>query len=127
VRLRLDAVVREKCGGMARAPVRWYGDGTDAAAQRSGGEARRHGRQAEAFVREGTPAGENRSDLFHTIVGHYLGCGWEVEQIYAHLQQFPDGIGGRYLSEGRLSSEIARSECLINQLLIGRGSGSPWA
>ena len=24
VRLRLDAVVREKCGGMARAPVRWY-------------------------------------------------------------------------------------------------------
>jgi hypothetical protein len=26
-----------------------------------------------------------------------------------HLQQFPDGIGGRYLSEGRLSGEIARS------------------
>jgi hypothetical protein len=24
VRLRLDAVVREKCGGMSRAPVRWY-------------------------------------------------------------------------------------------------------
>ena len=24
VRLRLDAVVREKCGGMARAPFRWY-------------------------------------------------------------------------------------------------------
>ena len=24
VRLRLDAVVRAKCGGMARAPLRWY-------------------------------------------------------------------------------------------------------
>ena len=24
VRLRLDAVVREKCGGLERAPVRWY-------------------------------------------------------------------------------------------------------
>jgi AAA domain len=24
IRLRLDAVVREKCGGMARAPMRWY-------------------------------------------------------------------------------------------------------
>ena len=24
VRLRLDAVVRAKCGGMARAPFRWY-------------------------------------------------------------------------------------------------------
>ena len=24
VRLRLDAVVRDKCGGMARAPFRWY-------------------------------------------------------------------------------------------------------
>src|SRR5262249_56384125 len=24
VRLRLDAVVREKCGGMVRAPFRWY-------------------------------------------------------------------------------------------------------
>ena len=24
MRLRLDAVVREKCGGMTRAPFRWY-------------------------------------------------------------------------------------------------------
>ena len=47
--------------------------------------------------------------MFHTVVGHYLGCGWSVEQILQHLRQFPDGIGGRYLSEGRLSREIARS------------------
>ena len=53
--------------------------------------------------------GANRSDTFHIVVGHYLGCGWSVEQIYEHLQQFPDGIAGRYLGEGRLSREIARS------------------
>ena len=65
--------------------------------------------QIEQIVRSGAPAGANRSNLFHTVVGHYVGCGWDAEQILQHLQQFPDGIGGRYLSEGRLSSEIARS------------------
>ena len=54
-------------------------------------------------MRDGAPAGANRSDMFHTVVGHYLGCGWSAEQICEHLQQFPDGIGGRYLSEGRLA------------------------
>ena len=65
--------------------------------------------QIEQIVRTGAPDGANRSNLFHTVVGHYVGCGWTAEQILQHLQQFPDGIGGRYLSEGRLSSEIARS------------------
>ena len=63
----------------------------------------------ERIVREGAAAGANRSDMFHMVVGHYLGCGWSVEQIDEHLQQFPDGIAGRYLGEGRLSREIARS------------------
>ena len=65
--------------------------------------------QIEQIVRTGAPAGANRSNVFHTVVGHYVGCGWDAEQILQHLQQFPDGIGGRYLSEGRLSGEIARS------------------
>jgi len=63
----------------------------------------------EQFVRTGAPVGANRSNLFHTIVGHYLGCGWSAEQIVAHLGQFPDGIGNRYLDEGRLEQEIRRS------------------
>ena len=63
----------------------------------------------ERIVREGAAAGANRSDMFHMVVGHYLGCGWSVEQIDEHLRQFPDGIAGRYLGEGRLSREIARS------------------
>lgn len=65
--------------------------------------------QIEEIVRAGAPEGANRSNLFHTVVGHYVGCGWDAEQILRHLQQFPAGIGGRYLSEGRLSGEIARS------------------
>jgi hypothetical protein len=50
-----------------------------------------------------------RSEVFHIVVGHYHGCGWSPEQIYEHLAQHPDGVGGRYLAEGRLSSEIERS------------------
>ena len=65
--------------------------------------------QIEQIVRKGTPVGKNRSDVFHTIVGHYLGCGWSDQQILEHLQQFPRGIGGRYLREDRLRREIARS------------------
>ena len=65
--------------------------------------------EIEEIVRAGAPAGENRSDLFHAIVGHYVGVGWRPEQIFAHMQEFPDGMGGRYLEEGRLSREIVRS------------------
>jgi hypothetical protein len=63
----------------------------------------------DRIVREGAPDGANRSDTFHMVVGHFVGCGLTVEQIYEHLQQFPDGIGSRYLAEGRLSREISRS------------------
>jgi hypothetical protein len=65
--------------------------------------------EIEQIVRAGASAGANRSDVFHSIVGHYVGCGWSVEQILEHLQQFPKGIGSRYLAEHRLHQEIARS------------------
>jgi hypothetical protein len=65
--------------------------------------------EIEQIVREGVPDGKNRSDVFHAIVGHYIGCNWGVNRIFEHLQQFPDGVGGRYLSENRLRDEIARS------------------
>jgi hypothetical protein len=65
--------------------------------------------QIEQIVREGAPAGTNRSDMFHTIVGHYVGCGWQVDRILEHLQQHPNGIADRYLREERLEREIARS------------------
>jgi hypothetical protein len=65
--------------------------------------------QIEQIVREGAPDGANRSDTFHGIVGHFIGCGWTVEQIIKHLEEFPDGIGNRYISEGRLAREVERS------------------
>jgi AAA domain len=65
--------------------------------------------QIEQIVRDGAPAGANRSDVFHSIVGHYVGCGWDVDRILAHMQEFPDGIGERYIREDRLHREIARS------------------
>jgi hypothetical protein len=68
--------------------------------------------QIEEFVRVSPePVGGQsiRSEVFHIVVGHYAGCGWSQEQIFAHLEQFPDGVGGRYLAEGRLSGEIERS------------------
>jgi hypothetical protein len=65
--------------------------------------------EIEQIVREGAPPGTNRSDVFHMIVGHYTGCGWDVERIFEHLAQFTQGIGGRYLGENRLRTEIIRS------------------
>jgi hypothetical protein len=65
--------------------------------------------EIEQIVRDGAPAGTNHSDVFHSIVGHYVGCGWSVEQITGYLKQFPDGISGRYLREDRLHKEITRS------------------
>jgi hypothetical protein len=82
--------------------------------------------EIELIVREGAPAGKNRSEVFHTIVGHYLGVGWKVEQVFAHLQQFPDGIGGRYLHEGRLSSKIARSAGKYNAGTLPLSDTNGW-
>jgi hypothetical protein len=65
--------------------------------------------QIEQIVREGAPEGANRSDVFHTIIGHYVGCSWNVDRILEHLQQYPNGIGSRYLVENRLRQEIERS------------------
>ena len=65
--------------------------------------------EIERIVRSGAPAGDNRSDLFHTLIGHYTGCGWSAEQTFGHLQQFPNGIGAKYIGEGRLALEVSRS------------------
>jgi len=82
--------------------------------------------EIERFVREGNPPEENRSELFHTIVGHYLGVGWDQEEIFEYLQQFPSGIGGRYLSESRLRGEIARSAGKYGAEELPRSDQSGW-
>jgi AAA domain-containing protein len=65
--------------------------------------------EIEKIVREGAPAGADRSAVFHAIVGHYVGCGWEADRIFDHLQQHPQGVGERYIAEDRLRGEVERS------------------
>jgi hypothetical protein len=82
--------------------------------------------EIEQIVRNGAPEGSNRSNTFHTIVGHYLGCGWDLEKILAHLQQFPHGIGERYICEGRLRSEVDRSVGKFKTIELP-SSGAAWS
>ena len=56
----------------------------------------------DQVIREGAPDGANRSDLFHTIVGHLLGSGLDAAAIGAKLMRHPDGIAARYIAEDRL-------------------------
>jgi hypothetical protein len=65
--------------------------------------------EIERIVREGPPTGANRSDVFHAIVGHFVGCGWTADRIFEHLQEHPQGVGGRYIAEDRLRAEVVRS------------------
>jgi hypothetical protein len=82
--------------------------------------------QIEEIVRNGAPEGANRSNLFHTIVGHYTGCGWSVEQILKHLEQYPHGIGERYIREDRLRNEITRSAGKFAKAELP-SSGATWS
>jgi hypothetical protein len=81
--------------------------------------------QIEQIVREGAPEGANRSDTFHGIVGHYIGCGWTIEEIINHLEEFPDGIGNRYISEGRLAREVRRSAAAFG--IADPSPGGSWS
>jgi hypothetical protein len=81
--------------------------------------------EIERIVQEGAPDGANRSDLFHGVVGHFLGCGWSVEQIAEHLEQYPDGIGNRYIAEGRLFGEVERSAVAFTD--SDQQQNEPWS
>jgi hypothetical protein len=65
--------------------------------------------EIEQIVRDGVADGGNRSDTFHSVIGHYTGCEWSVGQIWEHLDQHPSGIGERYQAENRLDLEVSRS------------------
>jgi hypothetical protein len=82
--------------------------------------------EIEQIVRNGAPEGANRSNTFHTIVGHYVGCGWDVARILEHLQQFPHGIGERYIREDRLHNEIDRSARKFKKVELP-SSGAAWS
>jgi AAA domain len=93
----------------------------------NGGGCRYTVEQVDAFIRDGAPTGSDRSALFHTVVGHLSGCGWDAERIFNHVAHSPDGIGAKYIAEGRLETEIDRSlgKFRANELPLS-GDGS-WA
>jgi hypothetical protein len=63
--------------------------------------------EIDRIVREGGDG--DRSALFHTAVGHYLGCDWSCDRIVALFEQHPGGIAERYIAEDRLAQEVERS------------------
>lgn len=65
--------------------------------------------EIDEIVRNGAPDGANRSDVFHSVIGHFVGCGWDAEKILELLEQHPHGIAERYHSQGRLRAEVERS------------------
>jgi Protein of unknown function (DUF3987) len=74
--------------------------------------------QIDQILRYGAVNGANRSDLFHTVVGHFHGIGETPEQILARFEDCPNGIADRYVEEGRLAVEVIRS--------IGKYLGLAW-
>lgn len=62
----------------------------------------------DALIRNGAPVGQ-RSDKFHSTVGHLARKGLSKEEIAEELAKHPGGIADKYESGGRLDREVERS------------------
>ena len=83
--------------------------------------------EIEQIVREGRAGGEPIGPTCSTPSSAiYVGCGWDLKRILAHLEQHPEGIGSRYLAEGRLGDEIARSAGKYAQTELPLGGNGGW-
>ncbi len=111
---------RRKAAAQAAAPI-VGGNGFDSSGSKYSIE------QIEDIVRTGAPAGADRSGVFHSVVGYYVGCGWEADRIFEHMAQYPGGIGSRYLSEDRLRREIERSAGKYSKPIELPLSGISWS
>ena len=81
--------------------------------------------EIDRIVRDGAPEGANRSDTFHSVVGHFHWLRLDRRADHRHLGQFPDGIGDRYIAEGRLSGEVKRSAAAFGK--DEQQEGPPWS
>ena len=61
------------------------------------------------IVREGAGDGGNRSDVFHSCVGHLYRVWGSLDRIRDEMERHPTGIADKFTDQGRLVEEIARS------------------
>ena len=60
-------------------------------------------------MKNGAPAGGDRSAIFMSVVRSLKANRCTVDRIEHYLAKHPHGIAGRYISEGRLRAEIERA------------------
>ena len=80
----------------------------------------------DQIIREGAPDGANRSDLFHTIVGHLLGVGMDAAAIGAKLCATPTESPPAISPRTVYSRKAARTALLMEKStdLFGIGKGA---
>src|SRR5262249_36183629 len=64
------------------------------------------GADYEDLIKNGAPTSGNRSDLFHSVIGHLYGQGLSEDEILELLARYPQGISAKYT--GRLGAEVRR-------------------
>jgi Virulence-associated protein E len=62
----------------------------------------------DAVIRDGAPVGQ-RSELFQACVWHLASKHMPVDAIVSELAKYPNGIAAKYITDGRLRSEVERS------------------
>jgi hypothetical protein len=60
------------------------------------------------MIRDGVPRGQ-RSDAFHSVVGHLKAKGLRPAGIVDALSKHPHGIAAKYIEDDRLEQEVKRS------------------
>jgi hypothetical protein len=60
------------------------------------------------LIQDGVPIEQDRSKKFHHCVGWLRDKGWEIADIIALLQKYPDGIASKYAKKKRIATEARR-------------------
>jgi hypothetical protein len=59
------------------------------------------------LVRHGVPDSEDRSKVFHSVIGKLKRGGWSLDAIVELLQEYPDGIARKYSGRIRYAAELS--------------------
>jgi hypothetical protein len=59
------------------------------------------------LVRDGVPDSEDRSKVFHGVIGKLKRDGWSLDAIVELLQEYPDGIARKYCGRIAYAAELS--------------------